>query len=122
MQKDVMRSRTEIVNSLIEDKEDVSSLMKELRTFGWDSDELVTLTPSHIIDVLNKYLVGDIDGKYVRDWSNAIEQRDDIGMLVGHKETLDEMVFWLANPELNYEIDHELAKRIINNLKSNVIE
>ena len=117
-----MRSRTEIVNSLIEDKEDVSSLMKELRTFGWDSDELVTLTPSHIIDVLNKYLVGDIDGKYVRDWSNAIEQRDDIGMLVGHKETLDEMVFWLANPELNYEIDHELAKRIINNLKSNVIE
>ena len=122
MQKDVMRSRTEIVNSLIEDKEDVSSLMKELRTFGWDSDELVTLTPSHIIDVLNKYLVGDIDGKYVRDWSNAIEQRDDIGMLVGHKETLDEMVFWLANPELNYEIEHELAKRIINNLKSNVIE
>ena len=115
-----MRDRTELVAALLECQEGAHSLVEELRIYGWDSDiELVTLMPKHVINVLRQYLSGKLSASQVRDWANAIECREDIGMLPDHKKTLDEMVFWLANPEINFPIDTLLVNRIIENLESN---
>jgi|GEM_PF-4912500 len=43
-------------------------------------------------------------------------------MLGTQKEVLDEMVFWLANPEINYPIDSGLVARVISNLERNLVE
>ena len=118
-----LRTRAELVEALIEHRENVGSLLRELRTYGWDSDdELVTLRTGHIISVLQAFQSGHLNAAQVREWANAIERREDIGMLSGHEEVLDEMVFWLANPEINYPIDSELATRVINNLERNHVE
>ncbi|MEZ8185569.1 hypothetical protein ACED29_07050 [Shewanella sp. 5S214] len=118
-----MKSREELVLALIEFRGSTPDLVKELRFYGWDSEnELVTLTPQHIINVLNQYTSGEVSNAEVQDWANAIEQRDDIGLLETHKETLDEMVFWLANPVINYPITLELTERVIDNLHTNAVQ
>lgn len=96
--------------------------MEELRKYGWDSEhEFGVLTPEHIKIVLERYLVGLLSENEVISWANAIERRDDIGILQSHSEVLEEMVFWLANPEINYSIEPSLANRILKNLENNVI-
>ncbi len=118
-----LRSRAELVEALIEHRESVGSLLGELRTYGWDSeDELITLRPRHILSVLHAFPSGRLNASHLREWANAIEQREDIGMLFGHQEVLDEMIFWLANPEINYSIDSELVARVISNLERNHVE
>jgi hypothetical protein len=116
----VVRTRTELVRALVEHTESISSLMEELRTYGWDSEEdLVTLKPEHITRVLSKYQSCELSASEVIEWANAIDRREDIGLQASHKNTLDEMVFWLANPDINFGITNELASLVISNLESN---
>jgi hypothetical protein len=118
-----LRTRTELLEALIENREDANSLLSELWTHGWDcEDELVTLRPAHVISVLQAFKAGRLKSTQVREWANAIERREDIGMLGTQKEVLDEMVFWLANPEINYPIDSGLVARVISNLERNLVE
>lgn len=115
-----MRSRTELVEALIEYREPIAPLMQELRTYGWDSDEdLATLSPEHVISVLNRFQSSSISASEVQEWANAIERREDIALNPRHNDTLDEMVFWLANPAINFPITTELASRVISNLEAN---
>ena len=117
-----MRAREELIKALLSFSEPVDSLMLEIKKYGWDCEtELAELKPEHIENVLNLYLSESVSESEVRNWANAIERREDIGLLETHKETLDEMVFWLANPQINYGISQDLAKRIIGNLKNNII-
>ena len=116
-----MRTREELLKALVSFSEPVNSLMQEIREYDWDcEEELIILKPENIQYVLNLFLCGSISEVEVRAWANAIERREDIGLLESHKETLDEMVFWLANPEINYPINHELANRIVSNLQNNI--
>ncbi len=116
----VMRTRIELVKALIEYEEAISPLMKELRAYGWDSkEELAILKPEHVIHVLKRFQLGELNAIEVKDWANAIERREDIELQASHRNTLDEMVFWLANPEINFSLTTELANRVINNLQSN---
>jgi hypothetical protein len=73
--------------------------VSDLSALGWDSDEeLVILDAAHISTVLNRLLAGEISVADVEDWANAIECREDIGLLQGSPvaDALDE----LANPVL----------------------
>ena len=96
--------------------------MEELRKYDWDCEtELVVLTPMHVENVLRLFLSKEIDSTKVQKWANSIERREDIGYRKENSRTLDEMIFWLANPWINYPITAELAERIIFNLKTNSI-
>ena len=118
-----MKSRLELVGALIEQPSATSAIMLDLKKYEWDSEnELVTLKPHHIIQCLSLYISGEITSEQVQDWANAIEGRDDIGLHESDKTTLDEMIFWLANPYLNYPITLELASLVIQNLESNKIK
>jgi hypothetical protein len=117
-----MRARKELIESLLSLAEPTGSLMQELKEYGWDSEyELGVLTPEHMKNVLKLYLVGSLSENEVIDWANAIEQRDDIGFLQSHAEVLEEMVFWLSNPSINYSITPSLANRILLHLENNTI-
>lgn len=118
-----MREREKLVRALVSFSEPVSSLIQEIKKYDWDCEqELISLKPEHIQNVLSLYLSGDISEAEVCVWANAIERREDICLLESHKEILDEMVFWLANPEINFPITHKLAKHIISNLQKNIID
>ncbi|HEY6527053.1 MAG TPA: hypothetical protein VIZ65_00040 [Cellvibrionaceae bacterium] len=88
-----MRARKELIKSLLSFAEPIEAIVLELVQYGWDSEiELAELTPEHIKHVLKLYLSGIYSDVEVRNWANAIERRDDIGLLRSHAEVLDEMV------------------------------
>ncbi|KZX67028.1 hypothetical protein A3712_16190 [Vibrio sp. HI00D65] len=119
----MMESRKVLVTKLVEYKAPINDILRDLKSYGWDSEiDLVILNPSHLENVLEKFISGELSGLQVRDWANAIEHREDIGLLNEYKDTLDEMIFWLANPAINYPITEDLAKRVIKNLESNNVQ
>ena len=107
---------------LIEYQEQISRLIEKLKEYEWDCDEeLVVLTPAHVVKVLDKFLANEINEIQVQEWANAIERREDIGFQEEYLSTLDEMIFWLANPNINFPISVELARRVICNLNNNSV-
>ncbi|MFC3151316.1 hypothetical protein ACFOEK_09790 [Litoribrevibacter euphylliae] len=119
----MMESRKILVTKLVEYKAPIGDILEDLKSYGWDSEiNLVTLTPFHLINVLERFISNELSDVQVRNWANAIEHREDIGLLSEYKDTLDEMIFWLANPVINYPINKDLAIRVIKNLKSNNVQ
>ncbi|WP_444898115.1 hypothetical protein [Microbulbifer sp. SSSA005] len=119
----MMESRKILVTKLVEYKAPIDDILRDLKSYGWDSEiDLVTLKPSHLENVLERFISGELSDQKVREWANAIEHREDIGLLSEYKDTLDEMIFWLANPAINYPITKGLANHVIKNLQSNNVQ
>ncbi|MEC4724300.1 hypothetical protein HWQ46_01895 [Shewanella sp. D64] len=119
----MMESRKTLVTKLVEYIAPIDDILEELKSYGWDSEiDLVTLKPSHLVNVLERFISDDLSDVHVRDWTNGIEHREDIGLLSEYKDTLDEMIFWLANSAINYPITKDLAKRVIKSIQSNNVQ
>ena len=101
-------TRTSQLKELLHFSRPVADVVSDLSAFGWDSDEvLATLEPAHISTVLNRFLSGEISATDVEDWANAIECREDIGLIQGSPvaDALDE----LANPLLTRPLTRQSA-------------
>lgn len=108
-----MRSRNELLLEIIEHATPKPRTLEDLRTYGWDSrDELVTLTKSHVLRILAAFKAGTLNAPQVRDWANRLEGRDDIGYADGSDGVVNEAIFWLANPAINWPIDEAICVRI----------
>ena len=105
--------RKELIERVVKYDGDPTSHFSELRTFGWDcEDDLVMLTKNDVVKVLSLFSSEQISAVKVRDWANFIERREDVELEPDNEKELDEAIFWLANPEINYDIDNELVARI----------
>ena len=109
--------RRELVSKLINYEGTPQKIVDNLRAFGWDSDqELVHIAPEHLHKVLDLYISGQISESDLVNWAGYLECRDDIGFDEKFEDVLRESIFWLANPEINFPITIELAKKIKANL------
>lgn len=106
--------RSDLLAQLLACSGDLESIVEELATFTWDSEqELVTLGEDQAIAVLARYLDGAIAAEEVAFWADSIEGREDIGFA---SELLKEFVFELANPAIANELNHETAENWIEQL------
>lgn len=109
-----MKTRLELLNSLIEFKQPLSSILSSLKTFFWDSDEvLVTLEKEHLIHVISQYLNNHFSAVDVENWANAIEGREDIGYATQDEDILNNIIFDLANPILTSPLSPEIAREYL---------
>ena len=96
---------------------ELDSLIKSLNNFDWDSDKgLITLNPSDIITILEKYINKEISSELIDKWANAIENREDIDFEPSYEDSIDSIIFELANPLLTEELSINRAKILINKL------
>ena len=79
------------------------------------------LCKSDIEIILRKYKSGEVSEQQLEEWANFIECRDDIGFEESREETLREIIYWLANPELGYEVNSNLISEIEKGLESNAL-
>lgn len=109
-----MRSRDRILLDLVNFNGNLETLIEELQQYPWDVNEaLIIVYPKDIIQVLQRSINGEINFTAVENWANAIECRDDIDFKY---EELSEIIFELANPEINGQITDNRLKEIIKNL------
>lgn len=108
--KNKMRTRLEILKDLVHLNKNLLDLQTELSQFSWDLEKPIFLiSKDHICNVLQKH-ISDLSYKELEDWANLIECRDDLGF---ESDPLKEIIFELANPEINGEITQERLKEMI---------
>jgi hypothetical protein len=80
-------------------------ILNELQRFGWDSDtDHFVIPAAAIINVINLRLNAAISEKELTEWAECFECREDVTYEDGDGNVLSEIVFWLANPEINYQL------------------
>lgn len=114
-----MRSRTDALKALIEFVEPRDQILADLHRFEWDSEvELVTLHCTNLVQILRRFVAGELTCDEVEDWANLVESREDIRFEPGHDALVKDVVFQLANPLLNAAITSELAERLLARLRT----
>ncbi len=95
-------SRKSCLSNLLNIEKDVRQLKEELSHFPWDApEELIVLERGHLEKAINKYLIGQLEENDLVDWANLIELREDIGYEAEYEDLLKDLIFRLANPEIN---------------------
>ena len=108
-----MRSRRELVSELIRNPRIETTLLDELASYGWDSEvELGTITQDDVCAVLAQLQSGALSAQEVHAWANRIEGRDDVAFQFGSEGVVNEAIFWLANPHINWPINNDLCQKI----------
>lgn len=108
-----MTQRQDILKKLLRFEGSLSEIQHQLRQFDWDSeDELAVLRRSDIASILDRNSQGLLSAGDLEDWANTIEGRDDIGYEAGYGDLIHEVIFELANPELNAPLTRDVVERL----------
>ena len=113
-----MSSRKQAVQALLRLERPLEDILRELRTYAWDSDEaLVELTAPDVADILARFVAGKVSADEVEAWANEVEGRDDVGLRPVEESVLKEVVFALANPALTEPLTAVAAQRMLERLR-----
>ena len=111
--------RVRALRDLVRLRRPVPDAAAALAAFDWDSDEeLLTLTRADAIRVLTAHLDGTLTDTDVTTWAETLEGRDDIGFEPGHDDTLKNLLFDLATPELAEPLTPDTARRHLAELET----
>lgn len=108
--------RLELLRRLLALEESPENICERLARFGWDSEELITLTAEKMCNILRKYTSAEIDEKTLRCWADSIECREDIAFEEDHEALISNIIFELSNPALGFDIDKEGAMMWVEEL------
>ena len=103
-----MKSRSQLLEELAWRRRTRESIFAELRPFGFDSDTVHFVLPAAaVIEVIDARLQGKISEQEVVEWAECFEYREDVTFQGGKEDDLSDVVFCLANPEINYALTEE---------------
>lgn len=109
-----MRDRTSLVLELISNPKTVNRVTQELAVFGWYCENcLAVVTKQNVLTILKQFECGEVSAAEVMGWANALGGRTDISFEFGPDGVVEESMYWLANPEINWPINVELCQRIV---------
>lgn len=108
-----MRKRIEVLHEVLglsRSPEELKSLLSE---YDWDCEKpLVELRTSHVLNVLTRYLRGELNEQQIEDWANLIESREDVSLEGDSRDILESSIYELANPYLTQPLTKERALRL----------
>lgn len=114
------RSRAVILTDIVQIRSDLNSLNAELNEYPWDSEKgLIVIPKEDFIHVFNRAIAGEITFDTVEEWANIIECRDDVDYEL---HMMEDLIFELANPYLNGEINKAKLEEMINRLYTNKLK
>jgi len=109
-----VRNRKEILKDLVLLQGHIEVLEKELSQYSWDVEmPLLSVTEIDFINIIQKCINNEIDFETLSKWADAIECRDDLDFV---NEKMVDIIFELANSEINGKITEKRLKEIVKNL------
>jgi hypothetical protein len=109
--------RAEALRALIECRLPLEPAISALAALGWDAVEPAAfVSTADVQRLLQRFIVEELTAEQVTDWADLIECREDIGY-APMNEHLGEVVFRLANPNLNGPVTREVALEIRSQLR-----
>ncbi|MEY9963303.1 hypothetical protein ABIA33_001336 [Streptacidiphilus sp. MAP12-16] len=111
------RARADALRSVVGIRGDLRTACADLAAFGWDSShELIELTRSDAIRVLEAVLSGELRPEEWRLWAETLEGRDDLAFEGGHADLLKEFLLESATPEIFDPLTAEVATHWLSQL------
>ena len=108
-----MQSRAYWLMNLLNLSYPLEQIMPQLRLYPWDSQEaLGVFEINHLVQILERYVHGELLANEVEAWANAIEGREDIDYEKGFEHLIEEAIFRLANPLLTAPLSQETAHEL----------
>jgi hypothetical protein len=104
-QEDYVPDRAELLRALIVAPDCSNELVRQLSTFAWDSEPIVTLTREDCLSVLGRFGRGALTQEQVYTWADAVEVRDDIDYEPAFCELIGQFITEAANPDLFGQLD-----------------
>lgn len=117
MSNDLTSSRLETLQALVSGDGSIERLQSELSAFNFDSEPLVTLRVDHLVDLLSRFVEGEISGGYVEEWANLLEVRDDVDFDPTFEAEIKQIVHDLANTTLSGPLDKGAANDMLKTLR-----
>jgi predicted AlkP superfamily pyrophosphatase or phosphodiesterase len=112
-----MNNRLDVVSSLVTFSKPLEEISNELSIFDWDYEgESLIVKSDEIIEVLRRYISGEINAEEIEGWANLIECREDIVFEAEKESELEDVIYRLANPLLEEPISVSLCKQFVANL------
>lgn len=109
-----MKRRSELLRELVEYKTPINSILADLQAYGWDSETIhFIVSKNHLINILNRFLLGNLNAQQIVEWADSLESREDIEY---DREEVRGTIFLLANPDINGAITKEYVADIKRNL------
>lgn len=109
-----MRDRKVLVLELIKNPKTVNTVLQELCEYGWYCEKpLVTLTKLDVLAVLKQFERAVLSAAEIEEWANSVGGRTDIELEFGADGVVEESLFWLAHPEINWPVNAALCERIV---------
>lgn len=109
-----LNNRMKILEDLVNLKKPLEELSNDLKEIDWDYEgDPFLIQTDHVIAIVRKYLDGELNEVAVERWANMIECREDLDV---EKSELDDVIYKLANPEINDPISRQLCEKIINDI------
>lgn len=107
-------NRQNILKNLVEFSKTLDELSYDLSSLNWDYEEEPFIVYSNqIVEVLNRYIVGEFNSHEIETWANLIECREDIKFEEEKEDILENIIYQLANPVLEGDITPKLCTEMI---------
>ena len=108
-----MEDRRSLLERLVKFELPIEDSIAMLRAYGWEShEELVVLSASDAIRILERYLRGDLSARQVEYWAELLEMRKDVGLEQRWSDELRRLISLLANPETGEPLTPTLAVQL----------
>ena len=112
-------NRSTILRHLITYDVDIASIRNQLKLLSWDSNTyFATLSAKDIIRIIERCLKNELTFDQISEWSNLIEGREDIGFHSKEAPVVKQIIFELANPEIEGVLSIERLELIKQKLGS----
>lgn len=102
--------------NLVNLSNDYKNLLEE---FPFLEKSIVIFTKENFIDILDKFIIGEISLIEIEKWCEIIEFNDYIKYKSLNNDLLNDLIFEIANPEINWVLTYKRAREIINLINKN---
>ena len=107
--------RSAQLNELLAFDRPLAEVLSAVSALGWDAtDTSVTLAAHHIVNILKRFLAGQLTVTQVEAWANAVECREDIAYVPG--SLVGAALHELANPLLTCPLTEHTAHQLVARL------
>ena len=108
-------TRSAQLNGLLAFDRPLAEALSAVSALGWDAtDTSVTLAAHHIVNILKRFLAGQLTSTQVEAWANAVECREDIAYVSG--SLVGAALHELANPLLTCPLTEHTAHQLVARL------
>jgi len=106
-----------VLSDLVSFSKPLNNISNELSELDWEYEgDAFIIRAIQIIEVLQRYISGEIKSMEIEEWANLIECREDIEFEKDKRNILENTIYQLANPVLEGDITPEICKKLLMTL------